>query len=174
VNYNLRYCANNPHVSVLGLKANEPFRRLFADTDLHNEIKCRYNELRRTGGPFDIARIEAKLDAFARHIERARARDNQRWNTVGKYTWPNNYIAPTWPDEVRYLKYWIRRRLAWLDRNMTGTCASVAAAAPPAAVMHAPPARETVARMPVCCSNAPAYVPIEGPVDPALAMFACP
>jgi hypothetical protein len=171
VNYGKRYCVTN----LMGPASPSPFRPIFMDPEFAGEVRCRYHELRRRGGALDPARVEAKLDAFSRHIERAKARDQTRWGNIGRYVWPNNYVGATWADEVRYLKYWIRLRLAWLDAKLPGSCAAIPA--PPAVAPQPapPPARETSARVIQPTSGqAPAYVPIEGAVDPALATFACP
>lgn len=171
VNFDLYYCVGRA----------EPFRttlfgRPFEDTALQNEMRCRWNELRKTGGPLDLARIEATIDMFAKHITAAKQRDNAKWMTIGTYVLANNFVGSTYADEVAYLKYWIRKRVAWLDKNMKGTCATTPA---PAAVTFLPmptPARETVARSTVdWASTTPSYVPVDGPpASTSLAKWACP
>ncbi len=172
VNYGRKlWCTNVPYAT----KETRVFQGLLQDPNLINERRCRYNELRRTGGPLDAARMEEKLDAFAKHIARAKMRDAIRWGNIGKHVWPNNYVGATWADELRYLKYWLRRRLAWLDKNLPGACASIPAGAPPSPVPAPAPVRETAARsVPVSAGAAPVSIPIEGPVEPAYAMWACP
>jgi hypothetical protein len=169
VSYKKRYCVTN----LMAGDSPSPFRAIFTDPAFTGDVRCRYQQLRRPGGPLDVARVEAKIDAFGRHIERAKVRDQTRWNNIGRHVWPNNYVGPTWADEVRYLKFWFRKRLAWLDRNLPG--ASAAEPPPPAvAPMTAPaPAREAALRT-VGSGQAPVYIPIEGPVDPAYTSFACP
>jgi hypothetical protein len=173
LNYNKRYCTNTL-LTAPGVGALRPFRALWADPNLHNEMRCRYLELRKTGGPLDVARIEAKLDEFSRHTTRAKMRDQARWMNIAKYIWPNNYLGPTWADEVRYLKFWIRRRLAFLDASLPGTCSTMPNPSSVMQMTYTPPVRETVARTPICCSGAPVYIPIEGPVEPMYATWACP
>ncbi len=127
-------------------------------------------------GAFVPAPGGLRLDAFAKHIARAKTRDAIRWGNIGKHIWPNDYVGATWADELGYLKYWLRRRLAWLDKNLPGACASIPTGAPPSPVPAPAPApvRETAARsVPVSAGAAPVYIPIEGPVEPAYAMWAC-
>jgi hypothetical protein len=170
VNYNKRYCTTN----LMGTSSPAPFRAIFADPAFANEVRCRYQTLRASGGPLDHARLDARLDAFVAHVTRAKARDVALWKNIGRYVWPNNFVGATWADEVTYLRYWIHRRLAWLDATLPGTCP--AAPQPPAVPQVTPPTpiRETAARTGICCGGAAAYVPIEGPVDMTLAAFACP
>ena len=60
------------------------------------------------------------------------------------YVWPNNYVGATYEDEIRYLKFWIRTRLAWVDRTMVGQCANPPN--PPAVPQVAAPPSVTVSR----------------------------
>jgi hypothetical protein len=168
VNYGTAFCAS----TLINRQAPAPFKPLFADPTLRSETSCRYRSLRRPGGPLDVARIEAKIDAFAKAIAPAKARDQARWKNVGVYFPPSNYVGPTWGDEVQYLKYWIRRRLAWLDTNLPGTCDAMPAPPPLSALAPPPPIKETALR--TAGAPIPVYIPIEGPVDPAYAKYACP
>jgi hypothetical protein len=47
----------------------------------------------------------------------ARARNYERWPILGRAIWPNKYIGRTYEDEIKYLKDFIRQRLAWIDRQ---------------------------------------------------------
>ena len=147
---------------------------LWRDKALQDALRCRWNSLRAAGAPLDIARIEAKIDAWTKHIATAKARDIKQWNNIGLWVWPNNYIGGSWADEVTYLRYWLRKRLAWLDANLSGSCPSVPA--PPAVSPIAAPAyvRPRNMREPYLGRDAPDYVPIEGNVGGSLASYACP
>ena len=81
---------------------------------------------------------------------------------------------PSWANEVTYLRYWLRKRLAWLDANLSGSCPSVPAppaVSPIASPPYVPPRN---AREPYIGRDAPDYVPIEGNVGGQLATWACP
>jgi hypothetical protein len=172
VNYNLRYCTNTP-LATVGQGAKRPYKTLFMDPALHGELRCRYQELRKPGGVLDVANLESKLDAFQKHIAAAKARDQAKWMNVGKYVWPNNYVGATWADEIRYLKYWIRRRLAFLDAKLPGSCATQPMPPPVMQTTHTPTV--TIAnRTPLCCMAVNAYIPIEGPAPAMYPMLACP
>jgi hypothetical protein len=146
-NYYFRQCATN---SVLGVPAKAvpanthkdepppPFvLNTLKDTAFKNDMRCRYNGLRANGAPLDIAKIEARIDAFAAHIKAAKPRDAAKWKNIGVYVWPNNYVGATWEDEVKFLKFWIRTRLAWMDAKVPGTCTSPGM--PPAVMQIAAP-----------------------------------
>jgi hypothetical protein len=173
-NYGKRYCASN---TVLTPPA--PFATPLADTAFANDMKCRWYELRKTGGPLDVARLEARIDAFAAHIKMAKARDAKRWGNVGKYVWPNNFVGATWEDEVTYLKYWIRKRLPWVDARLRGTCTTQPAPPAVAPIAQPPNAPDDMRLAQAKASppqinpmtDPPTFLPIEGMVDPK---WACP
>ncbi len=173
--YQQKYCAN---VSLL----NTPplaFRTPLGDPTFQNEMKCRWHEVRKNGGPLDVNRIDALIDSFAGHIKTAKGRDATRWGNIGKFTWPNNYVGATWEDDVNYLKYWIHKHVPWMDANLKGLCPTIAAP-PPVAALPQPPQtaddkrKEQTKTMPPqwnAMTDAPAFIPIEGMADPK---WACP
>jgi hypothetical protein len=108
------------------------------DADFRNDMQCRWRDLRAAGKPLDVAQIEARIDKFVAHIKAAKMRDLAKWKNIPLWVWPNNYVGGSWDDEVKYLKYWIRRRLSWMDANLGGACATKPA--PPAVTpLPAPP-----------------------------------
>ena len=148
-NYYFRHCATNTQLGPIS-KQSPPtaadkdlppppyMAAALRDAALRNAMRCRWHELRKAGGPLDVTAIESRLDAFAAHIRQAKARDTAKWRNIGKYVWPNNYVGATWEDEIKYLKFWVRKRLAWIDGSLPGTCS--ATPAPPAvAAVPAPP-----------------------------------
>jgi hypothetical protein len=165
-----RYCTNNWASSDLG----GPFGALFKDPEFVQAMRCRWNGLRATGGPLDLARIDAKLAAFEKHMGQAKARDLARWRNIDLWVWPNNFIAGSWADEVKYLRYWLRRRLAWIDQNLPGQCAATPAPGPVELLPPPPKGMERNAREPYLGRDAPAYIPIEGNLPANLASWACP
>lgn len=154
-----------------------PMMKAWEDPALQNEAKCRWNELRKAGGPLDMARIEEKIDSFATHITAAKRRDDATWKNIGLWVIGNNYVGPSFADEVAYLKYWLRARVAWLDKGLPGTCTTVPAPpAVPAPGMVPPSAMETKARGMVSWAKfTPKYIDVEKPTgDPALMEWDCP
>jgi CotH kinase protein len=150
-NYYLRHCATNTQLGPLvraspADKDDPPPPWTIAplkDMAVRNDLRCRWNQLRATGGPLDVAKIEQRIDSFVTHLMAAKTRDTAKWMNYPKYVWPNNFVANTWADDIRYLKFWIRRRLAWTDRNLAGTCAAPANA--PAVTQVMPPQNNAAA-----------------------------
>ena len=151
VNYHMRLCTSNSRIGPLSKQP--PAAALAADYDLppppwvlkplqdpavRDSLRCRWNELRKTGSPLDVAKLEQWIDDFGAHIKPAIARHTARWMNLNTYIWPNNYVGATWEDEVKFLKFWMRKRLAWVDSKLPGMCAATPA---PSAVMQltAPP-----------------------------------
>ncbi len=152
-NYYFRQCATNTQIGPLAKEtpmasakddAAPPWALApLKDTAVANDLRCRWNTL-RTDGPLALAKLEARIDAFVAHLRTAKARDTAKWMNYPKYVWPNNHVAMSWDDDVRYLKFWIRTRLAWVDRTLAGTCA--ATPNPPMVPQMQPPPSAPVSR----------------------------
>jgi hypothetical protein len=156
-----------------------PFRQLFTSPEFQDRMRCRWHRLRQPGSVLDIAMLEERVLSFQGHVQNAKERDRVAWMNIGKWIWPNNYVGTTFIDEVLYLRYWLRKRLTWLDENLPGVCTEVPK--PPAVASSAAPvpAMETVPRgmgnpTSTMQTHAPSYVVIEGDVPPALTAWACP
>jgi hypothetical protein len=153
-NYYFRHCAT---ITQIGPLAEKPLPMASAKDDapppwaiaplkdpaVRDELRCRWNTLRTTG-PLALDKIEGRIDAFVNHLRTAKGRDTNKWMNYPKYVWPNNFVASSWDDDVRYLKFWLRTRLAWVDRNLAGTCA--ATPNPPMVQQMQPPPSAMVSR----------------------------
>jgi hypothetical protein len=91
------------------------FRRLFEDPDFGQRYVDRWGQLCQT--VFARARIHARIDALAGLLEEAQRRNFERWPILGKKIWPNYYVGQSFEAEVRWMKDWIAKRLAWIDRQ---------------------------------------------------------
>ncbi len=91
------------------------WKRLMADPEFVTNMQNRWTELRE--GPFADDAIHTYIDSVALILEEPQRRNFQRWNVLGKYIWPNNFVGDTYADEIDYLKDWITDRAAWLDEN---------------------------------------------------------
>lgn len=98
------------------------WKRLLTDVNYLNELKCRYNALRKT--VLDTTNIFTLLDLYSKDsLNQAQKRHFAKWPILG--TNPggfNAYIASSYEDEMSKLKNWIRSRLQWMDVNLQGTC----------------------------------------------------
>jgi hypothetical protein len=124
-------CWNMPYI---------PFwwERLQGDASFRNETRCRYRELRKTGGPLDITKIDASIADWKAQIgPNAIARHVTKWPQLLRGVFPNPYgidprTAPVpmatpmqfFDKEVMWFRDWVDQRLKWLDVNLPGTCAT--------------------------------------------------
>src|SRR6218665_1042115 len=95
--------------------------RLLQDTIFANEVRCRYEDFRRT--IWSQAQINASIDAVAVKVAESQVWHYQVWGHLGSATGTPEVQAPsqTYAEEVQRLKDWYARRLAWMDANLPGT-----------------------------------------------------
>jgi hypothetical protein len=95
--------------------------RLLEDTLFANELRCRYDDMRR--GILKESYIYAKIDSVAQLVNESQVWHYQTWGHLGIATGTPEVQAPsqTYAEEVQRLKSWFQRRLEWLDANMPGT-----------------------------------------------------
>jgi subtilisin-like proprotein convertase family protein len=95
--------------------------RLLQDTLFANEVRCRYDDLRRS--VLSETYIFAKIDSVAQEVAESQNWHYQVWGNMGQATGTGEVQAPsqTYAEEVQRLKDWYTRRLLWLDNNMPGT-----------------------------------------------------
>ncbi len=91
------------------------WRRLMADPEFVSKLQNRWTELRN--GAYADEAIISYIDSVAQVLEEPQKRNFQRWNVLGRYIWPNNFIGNTYAEEIDYLKNWLTDRTAWLDEN---------------------------------------------------------
>jgi subtilisin-like proprotein convertase family protein len=95
--------------------------RLLQDTLFANELRCRYDDLRRS--ILKESYIDGKIDSVAQAVNESQVWHYQTWGHLGSATGTPEVQAPsqTYAEEVQRLKDWFHRRLTWLDANMPGT-----------------------------------------------------
>ncbi|QCX37392.1 hypothetical protein FF125_02680 [Aureibaculum algae] len=127
---NADYCGGG-ETNVWAYKFNErcpndtrliPFwwKRLLEDADFVNQLKNRWNDLR--GSIFSDAYILSRIEEYNTTLTKAGAINANffKWNILGSYVWPNNFVGTTYNSEENYLKNWITQRLSWLDSSIEG------------------------------------------------------
>ncbi len=83
--------------------------RMLQDTNYANELKCRWKQWRAT--VLDTSHIFRILDSMTNYVKKASVRHFTVFN-----------INTTLKTEVDSLKWWMKKRLKWLDANMPGKC----------------------------------------------------
>lgn len=97
------------------------FVRMFEDPLFQDEMRCRYEDLRRN--LLSNANLHSLVDSVAQVVDESQAWHYQVWGNMGQATGTPEVPAPSqsYAEEVQRLKDWIDRRMLWLDENMPGT-----------------------------------------------------
>lgn len=123
---NVNYCTNgNPEVLVItdfnevcpgdGWVIHFWWERFLEDKAFYDALKIRWKNLRQK--ELSDAVIYNTIDSIATLIHDAKDRNFDRWPVLGSYIWPNYFVGNTYQEEVDFLKYWLEKRLAWLDET---------------------------------------------------------
>jgi hypothetical protein len=120
---NVDYLANSQFAP--GWTYNDPyrmfwFRRMMSDEYFYNRFTCRWREMR--ANILSNESINTAIDSIATVLEEAQQRNYQKWQILGIYVWPNQYIGATYGDEITWLKNWITTRADWMDDNLPEAC----------------------------------------------------
>ncbi|WJK40229.1 CotH kinase family protein [Solwaraspora sp. WMMA2056] len=95
--------------------ANDWFNQLMRDPAFVNDVRLRWQSLRR--GLLSDASLQARIDSLAAPLTNGAQRNFQRWpnlstRMIGPFITPT---SPTWQGQIQYLRDWMLRRAAWLD-----------------------------------------------------------
>jgi hypothetical protein len=101
------------------------YTRLFQDPESRMRYVDRWFALRREA--FATERLLGIIDGYAALLNESQARNFARWPVLGRYIWPNWFIATTYRQEIDWMKDWLVQRLTWMDSQI----AVEFAAAPP-------------------------------------------
>ena len=95
--------------------------RLMQDPLFADEVRCRYDDLRRN--LLSETTLFAKIDSVASLVNESQAWHYDVWENMGVDSGTPEVEAPsqTYAEEVQRLKGWYHRRLTWLDDNLPGT-----------------------------------------------------
>jgi hypothetical protein len=96
------------------------WKKLTQDINYAHDLNCRWQELRL--GAWHTDTLMAYIDSMAVYLDESQQRNFNKWQILGNYVWPNNFVGNTYAEEINYLKTWITNRAAWLDANMFGSC----------------------------------------------------
>ena len=89
-------------------------------SQVSHQIDCRWTEMR--AGAWHTDTLMQLIDENVEILSDAQARNFERWQILGTYVWPNDFIGETYEEEVNFLKNWLTQRLNWMDANMLGNC----------------------------------------------------
>lgn len=92
------------------------YQRLREDPEFRKRAAERWWKWRRE--VFEPTQIHALIDQWVTDLEGAQQRNFERWPVLGQQITCNYYVGQTYADEVRWLKEWITRRVAWIDSQV--------------------------------------------------------
>ena len=96
------------------------WKRFTDDPNYTHYLNCRWQEMRQ--GAWHTDSLVSKIDNLASYLDESQQRNFQRWQVLGNYVWPNNFVGNTYTEEINYMKAWITSRVQWMDANMFGSC----------------------------------------------------
>jgi spore coat protein CotH len=105
VDYSDSRYANGFHI-----RWNPWYNRMFSDPVFIARLKERFAFFRANQGL-----IVNKIDSYAQKLAYAQQENNDKWQTMGTYVWPNPVIFDTYEEEVEHLKRWYSERMDWLE-----------------------------------------------------------
>ena len=88
--------------------------RLYRDRGFRRALARRWRELRAAGLRRDVL---AAVERSRRELRGAAGRNFRRWPVLDRRIWPNPVARGSYRAEVRSLRSWLVRRIAWLDRK---------------------------------------------------------
>ncbi len=101
--------ADSRYADGFWIKYNPWFQRLFEDPAFVEKVKTRFDYFSD-----NQSFILAKIDEYAERLKWAQQENDQKWQTIGVYVWPNPVVFDTYQEEVNHLKLWYATRMDWL------------------------------------------------------------
>ena len=89
--------------------------RLYADRGFTRRMAARWRELRRDGLRREVLGI---VRGAGRELRGSVAGNFARWPVLDRRIWPNPVARGSHRAEMSFLRGWLRRRIAWIDRNV--------------------------------------------------------
>jgi hypothetical protein len=86
------------------------FSRLFQDPNFVNKVNERFKYF-RSNQQYILDKIEQQAEA----LKWAQQENDDKWQTIGYYVWPNSVVLPSYEEEVTHLKTWYTKRMNWLE-----------------------------------------------------------
>lgn len=93
--------------------------RLFADDEIQEQLKTRWNSLRNDALHTD--RIIAFIDSVVNYLSEAQGHNFEKWPILGVTIWrslPGAEQRDTYQKEVDYMKTWLLNHLDWMDEKL--------------------------------------------------------
>lgn len=92
------------------VKEHKWYARLFEDPVFMSKVKNRFLFFKNNQNF-----ILEKIDFYANYLKLAQKENDDKWDIIGNYAWPNPVVYDTYEQEVAHLKNWYIKRMNWLD-----------------------------------------------------------
>jgi hypothetical protein len=92
------------------------YSRLFDDPEFMKQYKKRYRVLRSSA--FSDINLMNHIHHYVNLLSEAQLRDQQKWNTLGMWVWPNWFVGNTYKEEVDWMTDWLKQRVQWMDEQL--------------------------------------------------------
>ena len=102
--------ADSRYAEGFWIKNNPWYSRLFQDPNFVDLVQARFVHFRENQ---DL--MLEKIDTYAAKLKWAQQENNDKWQTIGTYVWPNPVVYDTYQEEVDHMKDWYVQRMDWLD-----------------------------------------------------------
>jgi len=97
------------------VKDHKWYARLFQDPVFVAKVKYRFLYFKNNQNV-----ILNKMDYYANYLKYAQKENDDRWDVIGNYAWPNPVVYNTYEEEIAHLKNWYIKRMNWLDTAFKG------------------------------------------------------
>jgi hypothetical protein len=105
--------ANSRYAEGYWVKEHKWYTRLFQDPAFVDLVQTRFAFFRNNQGL-----ILDKIDKYAERLKWAQQENDERWQTIGIYVWPNPVVFDTYDQEVDHMKDWYIQRMDWLHEAL--------------------------------------------------------
>lgn len=95
------------------VKDNPWFARMFDDPNFVEQVQERFIFYREQQNY-----MLEKIDEYAEKLQYAQQENDEVWQTIGIYVWPNPVVLSTYDAEVNRLKNWYITRMDWLENAL--------------------------------------------------------
>ena len=92
------------------VKYNPWYERLFQDPYFVAKVKERFEYFNNNQ---DL--IINKIDSYSEQLKWAQEENDDKWQTMGVFVWPNPVVFDTYQEEVDNMKSWYSTRMSWLE-----------------------------------------------------------
>lgn len=95
------------------IKYNPWISRMFEDPYFENLVRDRFDFYYQ-----NLDNFNNTIDDFSSYLSVSQSYNDDIWQTLGTYVWPNPVWFDTHQEEVNYVKQWLAARMNWLNQEL--------------------------------------------------------